>query len=103
MGWNAAYAILESTVIGSYDLGVLDEPLLRVLMEPYRDSDIDSGGSRDLESKDGLECMEIVVKVFQPDVFEKLLPTKNAGDGDDYYEAIFEAWCEVTRKEFGYW
>lgn len=45
MGWNAGYTIFESTVVGAYDLDKLDKGLLTVLMEPYRGSDIDSGGN----------------------------------------------------------
>lgn len=47
MGWNTGYTIFEATVIGAYDLGVLDKRLLAVLMEPYRGTDIDPGGSED--------------------------------------------------------
>lgn len=64
MGWNTGYTIFEETVIGAYDLGKLDKPLLSVLMEPYRGSDIDSGGSQDLTSKDGLSVEEVVIKVW---------------------------------------
>lgn len=64
MGWNQGYKIFESTVIGAYDLGVLDRRLLTVLMEPYRGTDIDSGGSRDLLTKDGKDVMTVVVEVF---------------------------------------
>ena len=48
MGWNTGYTIFEATVVGAYDLRKLDKEMLTVLMEPYRDSDIDSGGSEDL-------------------------------------------------------
>ena len=52
------------TVVGAYDLGKLDKDLLAVLMEPYRNTDIDSGGSRELESKDGKGVEQIVVETF---------------------------------------
>lgn len=64
MGWNTGYTIFEATVIGSYDLGKLDRALLTVLMEPYRGSDIDSGGSRGLQSFGGKDVMQIVVETF---------------------------------------
>lgn len=64
MGWNSGYAIFESTVIGAYDLGKLDRALLDVLMEPYRGTDIDHGGSVGLRSKDGKTADEIAVEVF---------------------------------------
>jgi hypothetical protein len=64
MGWNSGYTIFEATVIGAYDLGKLDKALLSVLMEPYRGSDIDSGGCQDLESKDGKDVKQIVIETW---------------------------------------
>lgn len=103
MGWNEGYTILESTVIGAYDLGKLDKPLLRVLMEPYRNRDIDHGGSRDLRSKDGLSCDEIVVKTLRPNAFANAVKLRREDDYEKYWEAIGDSWYELTRKEFAYW
>ncbi len=64
MGWNAGYTIFESTVVGAYDLGKLDKAMLAVLMEPYRGTDIDSGGSCDLTSKDGKDVKQIVIETW---------------------------------------
>ena len=64
MGWNTGYTIFEETVVGAYDLGKLDKDLLTVLMEPYRGSDIDSGGSCDLEAKDGKGVEQIVIETW---------------------------------------
>jgi hypothetical protein len=99
MGWNEAYTILESAVISAYDLGKLDETLLRALMEKYRNSDIDHGGSADLQAKDGLNCDEIIVKILRPDVWA----TAKDREYEYRYEIVSDAWYELTRKEFGYW
>ena len=64
MGWNSGYTIFEATVIGAYDLGKLDKDLLTVLMEPYRGTDIDSGGSCDLTAKDGKGVEQIVIETW---------------------------------------
>lgn len=64
MGWNKACAVFEYTVIGAYDLGVLTKELLSVLMEPYRGSDIDPGGSQGLRSKDGKSVEQITVETW---------------------------------------
>lgn len=64
MGWNSGYAIFEATVIGAYDLGVLDKKLLAVLMEPYRGTDIGSGGSRGLKAKDGKDVCRVVIETW---------------------------------------
>lgn len=64
MGWNAGYTMFEATVIAIYDQGKLDKDLLTSLMEPYRGTDIDSGGSCDLKSKDGKGIEQIVIETW---------------------------------------
>ena len=109
MGWNAGYTIFESTVVGAYDLGKLDKDLLRVLMEPYRDSDIDSGGERGLRAKDGLNVMEIVIKTWGGKVPERpALPanyrewTEAQRNANDAYQELL--WCRfrAVTKQFGW-
>lgn len=103
MGWNQGYTIFESTVVGVYDLGKLDKDMLAVLMEPYRNTDIDSGGRVGLEAKDGKNVEEIVVAVMGGKV-----PARPPG-GDDYdveadeqyMDAMYDAFSSVTRK-FGW-
>lgn len=103
MGWNTGYTIFESTVIGAYDLGKLDKDLLAVLMEPYRDSDIDSGGSCDLLSKDGKSVDEVVIETWG-----LKLPNKPAcayGDDpemwDEYADEVYDLMKQVTNH-FGW-
>ncbi len=100
MGWNEGYRILEATIVGAYDLGKLDEALLRVLMEPYRNTDIDHGGSRDLTAKDGLMCDEIIVKLLRPREFEEAQRVRGTGQ---YWDVLSNAWYELTTREFQYW
>lgn len=110
MGWNSGYTIFEATVVGAYDLGVLDKPLLSVLMEPYRDSDIDSGGSCDLVSKDGLGVVEIVLKTWGiPIPVKPDLPPYSTGWTDEqervneeYHDALSDAFRSVSRGHFGW-
>lgn len=67
MGNNSAFTQFEHTVVNTYKRGVLDKKLLAIFMEPYRDSDIDSGGKEGLFVKEGgdiLEVEDIVIKVF---------------------------------------
>lgn len=101
MGWNAGYRIFEATVVGAYDLGKLDKEMLAVLMEPYRDSDIDSGGSRDLESKDGKGVEQIVIETMGLVMPAK--PTEDADDDaqDEYQGQLYEMFFEIT-KGFGW-
>jgi hypothetical protein len=99
MGWNQGYTIFEATVVGAYDQGKLDKDLLRVLMEPYRGSDIDSGGSRGLQSKDGLFVEEIVIKTFGGKLPKKP-DFKTCGDDktEAYWEKLGTAFNKITDK-----
>lgn len=109
MGWNQGYTIFEATVVGAYDLGKLDKELLCVLMEPYRDSDIDSGGERGLRSHDGLNVEQIVLKTWGVSYPEKPeLPAdyrvwtdEQDRANEDYYETMGELFDKVT-DEFGW-
>lgn len=103
MGWNTGYTIFEATVVGAYDLGKLDADLLTVLMEPYRGTDIDSGGSHDLMAKDGLDVVDIVLKTFgEPSPAKPGLATCADEESEAYWEAKAEAFYRV-RKRFGWW
>jgi len=108
MGWNAGYRIFEQTVVGAYDLGVLDKALLSVLLEPYRDTDIDEGGSRNLLSRDGLNVEEIVIKVWglkvpkKPDFSEDEEWTEEQEEMyENYLEDRYKKFRKVT-KNFGW-
>jgi hypothetical protein len=66
MGWNSGYKIVEKQVIGVYDLGILTKEVLETLVEPFRGTDIDAGGGRNLKSKDGKTFEEIVIEFLCP-------------------------------------
>jgi hypothetical protein len=109
MGWNQGYSIFEETVIGAYDLGVLDRDLLAVIMEPYRGTDIDCGGEMGLTAKDGLGVVDVVLKVWgvelpaKPDLPDDHREWTREQDRafDEYREAQWEAFRAVT-KGFGW-
>lgn len=90
-------------MVGAYDLGKLDKELLTVLMEPYRGSDIDSGGSRDLKSKDGKGVELIVIDTWGLE--PPKTPPGNFDDDpeawDDYNDAVYDKFREVCRH-FGW-
>jgi hypothetical protein len=96
MGWNAGYTIFEATVVGAYDLGRLDKDLLTVLMEPYRGSDIDSGGARDLKSADGKRVQQIVIETWGGTMPAKPSDDADEDAWDDYHDAVYEAFRRVT-------
>lgn len=114
MGNNQAFAIFEYTVMGAYNLGVLTKPLLKVLLEPYSDTDIDPGGRIGLKGKDGLEVEEVVLKVWgiktgkKPEMPGPKLPKAHMRDWppewqewikkrDRYDERVSERFDELTR------
>lgn len=113
MGWNQGRTIMEATVVGAYDLGKLDKALLSVLLEPYRDTDIDSGGRVGLVAKDGKEVEQIVIEagglkmpeppsVTQPDWAnwdEWTSAEREASDAwEDHAEQVYEQFKRVTRE-----
>lgn len=66
---------MEKTVIELYNAGNLTKGLLDTIMEPYKGTDCDSGGSRDLKAKDGKGVEEVICYIMDPekytDVIEK--------------------------------
>lgn len=103
MGWNTGYTIFESTVIGAYDLGKLDKELLTLLMEPYRNTDIDSGGSCDLKSNDGKSVKQIVIETWGMETPKAPPgePDDNPDAWDEYDEAVYTKFREIT-DHFGW-
>lgn len=103
MGWNSGYKIFEATVIGAYNLDKLDKALLSVLMEPYRDSDIDSGGCQDLTTKDGKYIEQVVIETWgetmpvEPTVTEEEDPDA----WEDYHDAVYSQ-MRAIRQHFGW-
>lgn len=109
MGWNQGYTIFEATVVGAYDLGKLDQALLSVLMEPYRGTDIDSGGEAGLISEDGKDVVQIVIETFcgqlptPPDLPRNWSEWSNEDyqTSDKWHCACADMFREITRR-FGW-
>jgi hypothetical protein len=103
MGWNQGYTIFESTVVGAYNLGKLDKELLTVLMEPYRGTDIDSGGGKNLQAMDGKSVEQLVIETWGLKMPERPVADYDADPDawDDYDEAVYEQMSVVT-KHFGW-
>ncbi|MCU6746330.1 hypothetical protein OCV51_01430 [Faecalicatena acetigenes] len=93
MGWNTGYRIMEQTVIEVYNAGILTPNLLEKLMEPYKHTDCDSGGSRDLKANDGLGVEEIICKVMEPEKYKDVIKNPK------YYEGEPERW-ESNEKAY---
>lgn len=103
MGNNAAYSSFEHTIITIYDHGVLTLELLDELAREYEDTDIDSGGSRDLQSKDSKTLEEICIGLVDP----TWVPVK--GDDNWYrvpedweWDERYNKWYEITHGRWGW-
>lgn len=109
MGNNAAFTAYEATVIAAHNKGVLDKELLGSFMEVYRDMDIDSGGMEGTLSKDGLDCVEITLKVMGVDLSPRpKLPknykkwtTEQEQQNEDWYEEYWSKFHKITDR-FGW-
>jgi hypothetical protein len=102
MGWNQGYAIFEQTVIGAYGLGKLDKQLLSVLMEPYRHTDIDSGGKEGLITKDGKEVEQVVIETWGLKMPEPPAAPRPAWrkDFSKEEEALDKAWDQYFDQRY---
>lgn len=106
MGDNSAFTIFEATVIGCYNKGVLDKDLLETLAEPYRDTDIDSGGMVGTLAKDGLDIIDIVIKAnggevisYPSDIpkdYRKWTPEQESRS-DKWHEERWEKFSAITK------
>lgn len=101
MGWNQGYTIFEATVIGAYDIGKLDRELLTVLLEPYRGTDIDSGGTRDLKTTDGKDVTRVVIETMGRE-YPPRPETTDEDKLDLYYVSIYDMFNEITLGQFGW-
>lgn len=98
MGNNAAYGQWEHTVIELKKAGVLTPELLDAISKYHEGTDIDSGGSADLEV-DGHTVEEICVLTFNPD-FKPVKPNDIDAD-DEYWEG--DAWYEAFEELSDRW
>lgn len=100
MGNNAAFSDFEATTVMLYDQGVLSEAILSSIMERYRGTDIDHGGMAGTLAKDGLDCEEIVLKVFGVEVPKYPDVPKSMADWTEDQELAVEQYWEVRTGAF---
>lgn len=66
MGWNAGGRVFEEQIIALYDADLLTPEILDRIAEPFKETDCDTGGFRDLTTKDGLNAAMVICKVMEP-------------------------------------
>jgi hypothetical protein len=103
MGWNTGYTIMESQVVSLYDKGVLNKDVLNAIMEPFRDSDIDSGGSMELKAKDGKSADNIICFIMEPEKYnEAIKDFVPDPEEPDWNEKLYDLCEEITRREWNF-
>lgn len=101
MGNNYAYSIVEEQIVKLYDAGLLTLPVLDILCEPFRGSDIDSGGSQDLESKDGKSMDQICVELVNPE-FKPNEPAEGEEWDEETHWGWYDEFSERIRERWGW-
>lgn len=91
MGWNSGYTSMEKSVVSLYDTGTLTAEILNTVMEPYKGTDCDSGGSCELKSTEGLGVEEIICKIMKPAEYEDVIKNPK------YYEDEEPSWSSNER------
>lgn len=86
MGWNSGYTAYEESVISVYDACRLTPAILKAVIAPYKHTDIDHGGCRDLKSNNGLTADEIVIKTFRPKFWSEYKNHRVVVDSNEFYE-----------------
>lgn len=105
MGDNSAYTYMEANVIAAYNAGLRGEQLAP-FMEPYRGSDIDSGGRCDLKTTDGKDIDEVIVEAFgspeQLALYKRYAAEEDDDVREDLSDELFDAIWKITLNRFGW-
>lgn len=101
MGDNFSMTVIEQQVVSLYDLGVLTLPVLDALCEPFRRTDIDSGGLCGLTSKDGKDLSQIAVEIASPD-FKPTLPLPDDEWDYDVHWGWDDEFSELSGERWGW-
>lgn len=72
MGNNKDFAIMEEQVINLFDSNLLTKEILECVITPFKETDCDSGGSRNLRANDGKSIEEIICYIMSPENFKKI-------------------------------
>ena len=92
MGWNAGYTAMEAAVIAADDTGTLTQKVLDTIMEPYKHTDCDSGGSMNLKAKDGLGVEEVICKIMEPERYAEIKASPNWYRGEEPNSGNHHGW-----------
>lgn len=101
MGWNEGYEIMEHQVVSLYDMGLLNKDVLNALMQPFCDTDIDSGGSNDLKAKDGKSAENIICFIMDPEKYREAIEGFVPDPKEpDWNAKLYDLCSEITKREW---
>jgi hypothetical protein len=113
MGWNEGYEILEKQVVQAYNLNTLTPDLLTAIASPFMGKDVDSGGSNNLLSNDGLPFEAIVVKTYKPNEYKDAMDNPIWYNGEEPSTTLHnkftsnrklsELFDDIWRKDWEMW
>jgi len=113
MGNNAAMTVFEAQVIAAHDKGILTLELLDILAEPYRNTDIDSGGMRHIKTREGKGLYQVVVETVEPGQVPPPDPylqdkVEQLAEGEEYPSDYddpdwYDAYDRITRQRWEMW
>ena len=93
MGNNFSYTIVEEIIVTMYDANTLTLQNLDIICNVFRGTDIDSGGSQDLETKDGKFFEQVAVELVKPDFKpDETDPNDPWGYGEEFGEISSNRW-----------
>jgi len=109
MGWNEGFKIMEQTIISTYNKGILTKKLLDSIMEPYKETDCDSGGCHNLRAKDGLNVFDVICLTMEPKKYKDV--TRNPDFGTYKYipehthnnSKLYDLWYNIWSDEWNIW
>jgi len=106
MGWNSGYTIMEEQVIALYNKEYLTKNILETIMEPFKETDCDSGGSTGLIANDGKNIEQVICFIMEPEGYIDVMENPKWAEGyeekcwennDKAYDLFYHIW----NKEFG--
>jgi hypothetical protein len=95
---------MEKTVMSLYNKGLLTKEVLDTVMEPYKGTDCDSGGSQNIQAFDGKGVKEVICFVMSPEKYKDAIEHPMIKDGDDEFNLkMYNLFESIWRGQWGCW
>jgi len=94
---------MERSLISLYDTGVLTKTVLEAVMEPYKETDCDSGGSFNLRTNDGLGVEQVICKIMEPEKYDSVLKNPAWYEGEEPESGHNHGWDSNRAGKDLFW